>query len=72
MENTSLFGNDVDDIHHLIRGLQWSSVCCIRRGGNRVAHALAQCTRNTLDDDLYWQEDSPPPAIEALCPFGFE
>lgn len=49
VENTSLFGNVVDDICHLIRKLQWSSVCCIRRGGNRVAHALAQYARNTFD-----------------------
>ncbi|XP_075665615.1 uncharacterized protein LOC142635317 [Castanea sativa] len=53
MESTSVFGNVVDDIRHLLRGLQWSSVCCIRRGGNRVAHSLAQYARNTLDEDLY-------------------
>ena len=47
-------------------GLQWSRVCCIRRGANKVAHALAQYARNTLDEDLYWMEDSPPPALEAL------
>ena len=51
-ENTSLFGNVVDDIRHLIRGLLWSDVCCIRRGGNRVAYALAQHARHTLDEDL--------------------
>ena len=66
MENSSLFGNVVDDIRHLIRGLHWSSVCYIRRGGNMVAHVLAQYARHTLDKDLYWIEDSPPPATEAL------
>ena len=66
MENTSLFDNVVDDIRHFIHGLQWSSVCYIRRRGNRVAHALSQYARNTLDEDLYWMEDSPPPALEAL------
>ena len=65
-ENTSSFGNVVDDIRHLIRGLIWSEVCCIRRGGNRVAHVLAQHARQTLDEDLYWLEDSPPPALDAL------
>ena len=40
-ENTSLFSNVVDDIRHFIWGLLWSEVCYIRRGGNRVAHALA-------------------------------
>ena len=53
MENISLSGNVVDDIRHLLWGLQRSSVCCIRKGGNRVAHALAQYARNTLDEDLY-------------------
>ena len=65
-ENNSLFGNIVDDIRHLIRVLHWSTVCCIRRSGNRAAHVLAQLARFTLDEDLYWMEDSPPPAMEAL------
>ena len=65
-KNTSLFGNVVDDIRHLIRGLNRSDVCCIRRGGNRVAHVLAQHARQTLDEDLYWMEDSPSPAMDAL------
>ena len=65
-ENNSPFGNVVDDICHLIRGLHWSAVCCIRRGRNRVAHVLVQHARFTLDEDLYWMEDSPPPAMDAL------
>ena len=65
-DNNSLFGNVVDDIRHLIRGLHWFAICCIRRSGNRVAHVLAQNTRFTIDEDLYWMEDSPPPAIDAL------
>ncbi|KAK9993463.1 hypothetical protein SO802_023166 [Lithocarpus litseifolius] len=60
-ENTSLYGNVVEDIRHLIRGLLWSDICCIRRGENRVAHALAQHARHALDEDLYWVEDLPPP-----------
>ena len=56
----------VDDIHHLIHGLEWASICCTRRGGNKVAHVLAQHARNSLDDDLYWMEDSPPPAMEVV------
>ena len=31
-----------------------------------MAHVLAQYARHTLDEDLYWMEDSPPPALEAL------
>ena len=65
-ENTSPFGNVVDDIRHLMWGLQWFSVHCIRRGENRVAHVLAQYARNNLDEDVYSMEDSPPPAMDAL------
>ena len=66
VENTSPFGDVVDDIRHLLRSLQWVSVCCIRRGGNQVAYALAQYARNNLDEDVYWMEESPPPAMDAL------
>ena len=64
--NCSLLGYVVDDIHHLIHCLEWVSICFTRRGGNKVAHALAQHARNSLDNDVYWMEDSPPPAVEAL------
>ena len=62
LEIFSLFGNVVNDIRHLIWGLQWTRVCCVRRGANKVAHALTQYARNSLDEDLYWMKDSPPPA----------
>ena len=65
-ENFSLLGNVVSDIIHLLWGLQWARVCYIRRGANKIAHALAQYARNSLDADLYWMEDSPPPALEVL------
>ena len=52
--NHSLLGNVVDDIRYLIHGLQWASISNTRKGGNKVAHVLAQHARNTLDDDLYW------------------
>ena len=61
----TMIGNVVDDIHHLICGLYWVSICCMRRGGNKVAHVLAQHARNSLYD-LYWMENSPPPTMEAL------
>ena len=48
VENTSLFGNVMDGIRHLIRWLHWSDVCCIRRGGYRVAYVLAQHARDIL------------------------
>ena len=34
-------------------------------GGNKVAHVLAQYAR-TIIDDMYWMEDLPPLAMEAL------
>ena len=34
LENSSLFGNVVNDIRHLVWGLQWARVCCVRRGAN--------------------------------------
>ena len=64
--NCSLLGYVVDDIRHLIHCLEWVRVSFTRRGGNKVAHALAQHARNSLDNDVYWMEDSPPPAVEAL------
>ena len=61
----SLLGNVVGDIQHLIRNLQWVRIDCVRRGGNRVAHVLAQFARN-ITEDMYWMEDVPPIAREAL------
>nr|XP_023921668.1 uncharacterized protein LOC112033124 [Quercus suber] len=66
LENSSLFGNVVNDIRRLVWGLQWARVNCVRREANKVAHVLTQYARNTLDEDLFWMEDSPPPALETL------
>ena len=63
--NISLLGTVVEDIKHLIRGLQWVSISHTRRSGNKVAHVLAQHARTSIED-LYWIEDSPPPIIEQL------
>ena len=30
-----------------------------------MAHSLARYAKN-LSDEMYWLEDSPPPAVEAL------
>lgn len=46
----SLLGNIMDDYRHLLLGLQWVNICCTRRGGNKVAHTLAQYARNISDD----------------------
>ena len=61
----SMLGNVVGDIQHLIRNLHWVRIDCIRKGGNRVAHVLAQFARN-ITEDIYWMEDAPPIAGEAL------
>ena len=50
MVDLSVLGNVVDDVHHLLLGLQWVKICYTRRGGNRVAHALAKYARNISDD----------------------
>ncbi|KAL0004268.1 hypothetical protein SO802_011829 [Lithocarpus litseifolius] len=39
--NLSLLGNVVEDIKHLIRGLQWVSISHIRRSRNKVTHVSA-------------------------------
>ena len=63
--NQSLLGNVVDNVRHLVCGMHWVNFSCIRRGGNRVVHALAQHARNIFED-VFWMEDSPPPALNAL------
>ncbi|XP_023905928.1 uncharacterized protein LOC112017706 [Quercus suber] len=64
-DDFSLLGNVIGDIHHLIMNLHWVRIECTRRGGNRVAHELAQFARN-ISQDLFWMEDVPPIAREAL------
>ena len=64
-EDFSLLGNVIGDIHHLVRNLQWVMIECTRCGGNRVAYELAQFARN-ISQDLFWMEDVPPIAREAL------
>ena len=65
LADRSLLGNVVDDVRHFVCGMQWVSFNCIRRGVNWVAHALAQHARN-ISEDVFWMEDSPPPALNAL------
>ena len=52
-DDHSLLRNVIGDIHHLIRNLHWVRIECTRRGGNRVAHELAQFARN-INHDLFW------------------
>ena len=55
----------VGDIQHLIHNLLWVRIDCVRRGGNRVAHVLAQFARN-ITKDMFWMEDVPSISREAL------
>ena len=64
-DDQSMLENVIRDIQHLLRHLQWVRIECTRRGGNRVAHVLAQFARNVIDE-MYWMEDVPPIAREAL------
>lgn len=61
----SLIGNVVGDIQQLICSLHWVNIGSMRRGGNKVAHVLAQHAR-TISDDMYWMKDLPLLAMEAL------
>ncbi|KAK9996774.1 hypothetical protein SO802_021460 [Lithocarpus litseifolius] len=56
--NYSFLGNVVDDICHLMSGLQWIKTSKTKRGGNKAVHILVQRAKN-LEFDLYWLEDSP-------------
>ena len=64
-DDYSLLGNVIRDIHNLVRNLQWVRSEFTRRGRNRVAHELAQFARN-IGQNLFWTEDVPPIAREAL------
>ena len=65
MADLSLLGNVVDDVHHLVFGLNCVNFSYTTRGGNKVAHALAQYAKN-ISEDVFCMEDSPPLAINAL------
>ena len=57
-ENRLLLGHIYDDIKFNLRGMQVLSFNWVKRGGNMVAHSLAEHARNLLKD-LYWIEDTP-------------
>ena len=47
-EDELLMGNVVGDIQQMLRGLPWVNVEFTRRGGNKVAHVLAQYAKNII------------------------
>ena len=63
--HNSLLGHIYDDICVYLNGMQQTSISCIKRGENMVAHSLAKYAKN-IDDVVCWIEDSPPLAVEAL------
>ncbi|XP_065631673.1 uncharacterized protein LOC136068448 [Quercus suber] len=64
-ENSSLLGHIYEDIKFTLKGMQVLSINWVKRSGNMVAHTLAKHARNLITD-LFWIEDTPPPAAVAL------
>ena len=63
--HNSLLGHICEDICAYLNGMPHISISCIKREGNMVAHSLAKYAKH-ISDVVYWVEDSPPPAVEAL------
>ena len=61
----SVVGNVVADIQCLISGLRRVSFSWVNKDCNQVAHVLARFVSN-LEEDMYWMEDAPPVALEAM------
>uniref|UniRef100_A0A7N2L7W0 RNase H type-1 domain-containing protein n=1 Tax=Quercus lobata TaxID=97700 RepID=A0A7N2L7W0_QUELO len=55
-DNQSALGHVVGDIRHLMGAVEWSSVSCTKRNGNRVAHVLARYAQH-VNSDLFWMEE---------------
>ncbi|XP_075665466.1 uncharacterized protein LOC142635146 [Castanea sativa] len=64
-ENSSMLGHIYEDIKFNFREMQVLSINWVKRGGNMVAYTLAKHARNLIND-LYWIEDTPPPAVDTL------
>lgn len=61
----SRLGNVYADIHLLAAGSRCNSFNGVERSANIVAHSLAHYA-SSIDEDIIWMEESPPPALEAL------
>ena len=61
----ALLGHIFMDIQALLMELTWFSISSVKREANTVAHSLARYVRH-IWEDVFWIEDSPPPALEAL------
>ena len=63
--NRSRLGHIIQDIQWLAQGLRWVRFSYVNRGANFVAHVLARYAKH-VREDMYWMEDAPPPALNAL------
>ena len=63
--NLSWLGHIIADIQCLVAGLHCAEVKLVKRDANCVAHSLARYAKTKVDE-VFWLEDSPPPALEAL------
>ncbi|XP_075659058.1 uncharacterized protein LOC142628915 [Castanea sativa] len=61
----SRLGNIYEDICVLVAGCRCQSFLWVKRSANRVAHSLAKYA-SLIEEDIYWMEESSPPALKAL------
>ena len=69
--NQSHLGHIIQDIQWLAQGLRWVRFSCVNKGVNSVAHVLAWYAKH-VREDMYWMEDAPPPALNALYHDSFQ
>ena len=62
-DNRSALRHVICDIRHLMGALDWISVSCTKRNGNRVAHVLARYAQH-VNSDLFWMEEVPSVAFD--------
>ena len=65
-DTLSSLGHLYGDVQCLMSGLDVVLVTCVSRIANSVAHSLAKFARG-IEDECIWLEESPPPALDALC-----
>ena len=62
----SRLGKVYGDVWVLASGCRSLSFSWVNRNANSVAHSLARHA-SLIAEDICWLEESPPPAVEALC-----
>ena len=61
----SWLGNIYADIHVLAAGSRCKSFSFFKHDANSAAHSLARYAKSIVED-IFWMEETPPPAREAL------